>query len=290
MSDLPEPLLTIGGFARLSRLTPRALRLYEACGLLLPVQVDGDSGYRSYSPRQLERARAIALLRQLDMPLSEICTLLALPPSSQRARLAQFWQRAEQQHRQRRALTEYLMTEYLNPGTLHEGAEMTTQTPPVYPTEERHMPAQRVLTVTRRLTVADLSPFIQATYHELKTWAAAHHLDAEAASGAEWFVIYHGPVNEREDGPVEVCFPLTGTSADALPEGATIRTEPARRELYTTLTLNQLQFPALLGAYDAVAAEVRARGLSCPLDCRESYFGDASRPDQPFCHIAFPVA
>ncbi len=280
-----DPLLTISSFARLSRLTPKALRLYEACGLLLPARVDAHSSYRYYSPAQLERARTIALLRQLEMPLSEIGILLALPPLSRRARLAQFWERAEEQHAKRRALSEYLF-EY----TLNQGAEMTTQATQTYPIHERPMPAQTVLTSTRRLKVAELPPLIQSTYQELQGWAAAHGLDAEAGSGAEWFVIYHGPVNEREDGPVEVCIPLTGAdSSAALPEGASIRSEPARRELYTTLSLNQLQFPELLGAYDAVAAAIQARGLTPSLDCRESYFGDPSQPDAPFCHIAFPV-
>ncbi|MEV8633082.1 MerR family DNA-binding transcriptional regulator [Streptosporangium sp. NPDC051023] len=41
-------LLTIGAFARAARLSPKALRLYDELGLLLPAAVDGDSGYRFY--------------------------------------------------------------------------------------------------------------------------------------------------------------------------------------------------------------------------------------------------
>lgn len=58
-------LLTIGGFARASRLSPKALRLYDELGLLAPASVDPVSGYRFYSPDQLERARLIAWLRRL---------------------------------------------------------------------------------------------------------------------------------------------------------------------------------------------------------------------------------
>ena len=47
-------LLTIGEFARASRLSPKALRLYDELGLLRPVRVDEYSGYRYYSPDQLE--------------------------------------------------------------------------------------------------------------------------------------------------------------------------------------------------------------------------------------------
>ena len=41
-----QPLLTIGVFARRSRLSPKALRLYERRGVLVPAHVDEDSGYR----------------------------------------------------------------------------------------------------------------------------------------------------------------------------------------------------------------------------------------------------
>jgi DNA-binding transcriptional MerR regulator len=50
-------LLTIGAFARASRLSPKALRLYDDLGLLRPVEVDPASGYRFYDPAQLDRAR-----------------------------------------------------------------------------------------------------------------------------------------------------------------------------------------------------------------------------------------
>ncbi|MFY9863288.1 MAG: MerR family transcriptional regulator, partial [Trebonia sp.] len=50
-------LLTIGEFARASRLSPKALRLYDELGLLRPVRVDEYSGYRYYSPDQLDQAR-----------------------------------------------------------------------------------------------------------------------------------------------------------------------------------------------------------------------------------------
>lgn len=65
-------MLTIGAFARAARLSPKALRLYDELGLLRPAAVDGDSGYRYYDPGQLGRARLVAWLRRLGMPLDRI--------------------------------------------------------------------------------------------------------------------------------------------------------------------------------------------------------------------------
>ncbi|MGI5353338.1 MerR family transcriptional regulator [Streptomyces sp. CA-250714] len=78
--DMGTGRLTIGAFAKASRLSPKALRLYDELGLLAPARVDPVSGYRYYAPEQLERARLVAWLRRLGMPLARIrhvCDLAA---------------------------------------------------------------------------------------------------------------------------------------------------------------------------------------------------------------------
>jgi hypothetical protein len=60
--------LSIGEFARRSRLSLKALRLSDEMGWLLPARVDAGSGYRYYEVGQLERARLVAALRQLEVP------------------------------------------------------------------------------------------------------------------------------------------------------------------------------------------------------------------------------
>ncbi|GAB3055255.1 MerR family transcriptional regulator [Micromonospora schwarzwaldensis] len=86
-------LLTIGAFARAARLTAKALRVYDDCGLLPPAAVDPHSGYRYYAPEQLDRARLIAALRRAGMPLAEIRTVCALPPSAAAEALDAWWRR-----------------------------------------------------------------------------------------------------------------------------------------------------------------------------------------------------
>ena len=72
-------LMPIGGLARLSRLTVKALRLYDADGLLVPAWVDPDSGYRYYRAEQVRTATTIALLRSLGVPLAVVREVLAAP-------------------------------------------------------------------------------------------------------------------------------------------------------------------------------------------------------------------
>jgi DNA-binding transcriptional MerR regulator len=72
-------LLPIGRFARLSGLTVKALRHYDALGLLSPVRTDATTRHRWYAPQQLEPARRIRRLRKLDLPLPAVRAVLAAP-------------------------------------------------------------------------------------------------------------------------------------------------------------------------------------------------------------------
>lgn len=65
----------IGEFSRLGRVTVRTLRHYEKIGLLKPGIVDMWTGYRYYSPEQLQKLLSIVQLKQLGFSLAEISEL-----------------------------------------------------------------------------------------------------------------------------------------------------------------------------------------------------------------------
>jgi PPM family protein phosphatase len=50
-----DQLMTIGAFARQSRLSLKALRLYDELGLLRPAAVDDSTAYRYYRTRRSSR-------------------------------------------------------------------------------------------------------------------------------------------------------------------------------------------------------------------------------------------
>ncbi|HWE91526.1 MAG TPA: MerR family transcriptional regulator [Pseudonocardiaceae bacterium] len=105
-------LLTIGAFSRASRLSPKALRLYDELGLLRPAHVDPASGYRFYAPDQLEQARLVAWLRRLGMPLARIrtvCEAVAAEPAQAAAEVAAYWRQVEADTEARRNLVAFLI-------------------------------------------------------------------------------------------------------------------------------------------------------------------------------------
>ncbi len=64
------------------------------------------------------------------------------------------------------------------------------------------------------------------------------------------FALFHGEVNDEDDGPVEVCLPVA-TGDKQLPRG---------QVAHTVAVDEQTTFPGIIGAYDAVAGWAAANG------------------------------
>ncbi|MEV0577408.1 MULTISPECIES: protein phosphatase 2C domain-containing protein [unclassified Streptomyces] len=102
-------LVTIGAFARLSRLSAKALRRYDELGLLAPALVDPVNGYRYYDPAQARTARLVAWLRRIGMPLARITRVIALEPGAAAAEIRAYWAQVEAETAARRDLAAFLI-------------------------------------------------------------------------------------------------------------------------------------------------------------------------------------
>ena len=265
--------MTIGAFARRSRLSLKALRIYDEMGLLRPAWVDPGNGYRYYVESQVQRARLIGHLRQLEMPLGTIANVLDLTPSSAAEEIHRYWREVERELEEKRWLVQFV-TSRLTEGGRH-----------MYPIETRDVPEQTVISQQRHVLANSLPAFIDEAMTHLYGLAGPSANPAGAP-----FVIYHGEVNLDSDGPVEVCVPVTGSvSPDS---GTTIRTEPAHREAYTRITKHQVAFPRILEAYEAVESWADEKDRKIADSPREVYFVDWTSvgDDDPACDIAFPIA
>jgi DNA-binding transcriptional MerR regulator len=96
MPIVSDALLSIGQFSRLTGLSIGALRHYDELDLLRPAEVDRSTGYRRYRRDQIDTGRAVARLRDLEVPLDEIRGLLAVDDAGlQRRRIAEHQARIE---------------------------------------------------------------------------------------------------------------------------------------------------------------------------------------------------
>ncbi|MFD5476331.1 MerR family transcriptional regulator [Streptomyces hawaiiensis] len=284
-------LLTIGAFAARARLSAKALRLYDRLGLLAPAHVDEATGYRYYRAGQVERARLVAMLRQLDMPLARIAEVVAAGDGPAAAGLlGAYWADVEARVAGQRTLAEYLR------GRLSgRSSEMYGK----FRVETVETPARVVISEKRHTLADELPAWIGAALGRLEEAAR----ECGGVAGVP-YVAYHAEVSMESDGPAEACVPVADeAAARAWAERSrelgggrawetAVRVEPARRLAYTRITKAQVAHPQILAAFEAVEEWMAARGLTATGPCRELYFADwaATGPEDPVCDVAFPVS
>ncbi|MGM0347482.1 MULTISPECIES: MerR family transcriptional regulator [Streptomyces] len=284
MTSVHEDLLTIGAFAARARLSAKALRLYDRLGLLAPAYVDASSGYRYYRAAQVERARLVALLRQLDMPLARIAEVAGAEGAAAARLLDAYWADVEARVAGQRTLAEYLR------GRLSgRSDEMYGK----FAVETVDVPARVVITEARHTLADELPAWIGAALGRLE--AAAQECGGVAAAP---FVVYHSEVSMESDGPAQACVPVADEAAARAWAGRQgrgretgVRVEPAARLAYVRITKAQVAHPQILAAFEAVEEWLGREGLEPDGPCREIYFADwaAAGPEDPVCDVAFPV-
>lgn len=230
-------LLTIGEFAQRTRLSVKALRLYDQLGLVTPARVDASSGYRLYSPSQVDDARLVGLLRRIGMPLAEISALQALPPAQAADAVTAFWTRQESITSERAELVRYLT------------ARLQGQEPAMYQIDLHAIGERKLLTITRHVHIDAMEAFVGEARARLLT--AAPRLPGYQGNP---FITYHGEVSQDSDGPVEFSRPVAAdTSADILAglPGTELRTEPAHQAASVRIEPG-LSWAQTLPAFDAL--------------------------------------
>jgi len=251
VSIVMENLLAIGEFASASRLSQKALRLYGENDLLPPAWVDPESGYRYYRAEQLQTATLIALLRRAGLPLAEIRAFLRDPSP---ARVDAYERAAADELVERRQMLRHV--------------KRILEEEPMYDVVTKTVSEAPYVSRTKRVFVSELEPFILDTFEELGR-------DGAREPG---FVLYHGPVNNDEDGPVEVCVPV--------PDGD--KRLPSGEVAYTEIKGDQCKFPQILGAYEAVYRWAKEHGREASGPAREIYLLGPGEDEQ--LHIAVPLA
>jgi len=254
----PKDLLSIGTFASLTRLSIKALRLYDGLGILSPLHIDAQTGYRYYGRDQLAEARMIRTMREMDMPLATIRRVLAVLPVSQaQAELLvqQHLQLRERQLEQIKVLASEFKKQ-LKP----EANKMNLEV------EVKEIPTQQIISITRRHTVDGLGKQEEQDIGAL--FALANEQGAQA-TGAP-FGIYHGAVSETEDGPVETCIAVNGKVTGR--DNIEVKQLEGGQAACVVITGDQCHYPELLGAYDAAADWIQRNGFETTQPPREIWY------------------
>ena len=147
--------LTIGGFSELTHLSVRTLRRYHEAGLIEPAAVDAFTGYRYYTAEQIPTAQVVHRLRELDVPLAEVKSIISSADPQRRAELiAGHLQRLEDELARTRAAVSSLR-QLLQPDVDELRVEL------------RSVPARTVAAVRARVAIEHVLPWYAAAMAEL---------------------------------------------------------------------------------------------------------------------------
>jgi DNA-binding transcriptional MerR regulator len=238
MDEKQKLYLSSGQFATASQLSYKALRLYHDQGLLLPAYVDRFTNYRYYKTEQLHTARLIRFLREIEMPLTEIKGVLAVVDSQPEEALKivhRYLQSFESRLSAARRVVQNL-----------ESTIRNKEKPMAFKVETKTMPAMRVVCIEKHITVDQLDSFIRESCGKLNALVTVQ----KGKLVGEPFGIYHGPINQEDDGPIQVCWQFEGQIDDS--DEIAVQELPDGSFAYADARGKDCNFPAILGAYDAV--------------------------------------
>lgn len=246
MDNRQDATLSIGQFATASQLTIKALRLYHQEDLLSPAYINPFTNYRYYATNQLRTARLIRLMRQMEMPLTEIKLILGSVPADpdQASALVQrylqsFEGRIEAARRVAQDLTELIQD---------KEKAMT------FNVDIEQIDTQRVVSIENRVLVGKLDGFINKSCQRLKTLVEEQGGKLVGPPVG----IYHGPINQEEDGPIQVCW---GVEGDIQPSEDIRVEELLGGSFASTEAIGpDCDFPGILDAYDTVCQWIADQG------------------------------
>lgn len=273
MNTTPTNLLPIGAFAAAVGLSLKALRLYDQQAILPPAFVDPDSGYRYYKTEQMRNARLIRLMRDMEMPLADIRQTLNAPQEEAERQVIAFCEAVQARVHIVRSTSRTLLHILRNEEISMAFDVNVTEAAPML-----------IASITKKTRVDGIQEVICNS-----VGALFQFIEAQGGKPADVpFGLFHGPINQNDDGPIEVCIPIQGKFA---PSGDIVVRELAGGKLATVETVGEeCEFPALLGAYDAAAAWIQQNGYDVADSPREiwTHMG----PDIPICEqrmrIEFP--
>ena len=219
--------LSISDFSGVSGLSPQTLRYYHAEGLLVPVDVDEQTGYRSYAFEQVERAALVSALRRAGLSVRDVRAAVGAPDVARALLQEHRESSARRREREDAALREasVLLTDW--PSTHLGDRPAMTVVSVRAPGEHRGEHQGHVLPEPVSAAARDLAATLRENGVEVvgSPWAAySLHTPEQRAevfspAGPDW----------------EVAVAVAAIEDGAVPGGARLCDRPAQQEVSLTL-------------------------------------------------------
>jgi DNA-binding transcriptional MerR regulator len=234
VTTLPSRLLSIGEFAAATQLSPKALRIYDEQRLLPPARIDTATGYRSYSSDQVPLGRLVRTLREMNLSLTDIASVVASKNGGTETLLAQLAQEIDSRYaRERRA---------------YHAALVLLRKPSRADSPEIAQRSRSDTTVAVRPFMANRYDFVEKFRAEARATNDLLERVALVAAGQASCALID-PLSD-DDGRLEVIIPVK--TPVHIPQGVTLRQLPAASCATITTSARQAHASELAGALDAL--------------------------------------
>lgn len=234
MTTTSSRQLSIGEFAAATQLSPKALRIYDEQRLLPPARIDTSTGYRYYSSDQVALGRLVRTLRDMNLSLTDIASVVASNDDGADAVLARLAQEIDSRYaREKRA---------------YHAALVLLRKPSRADSPEIAQRSRPDTTVAVRPFMANRYDFVEKFRAEARaTNDLLEHAALVAAGEASCALI--DPLSD-DDGRLEVVIPVQ--TPDRIPRGITLRRLAAASCATITTSVRQAHASELAGALDAL--------------------------------------
>lgn len=243
-------MFSIGEFSKVAGLSVKTLRFYHEKGLLVPACVDPGSGYRYYGAPQIEKARAIRLLRDLDFSLEEIGQILqgGDDPTDLLGFLER--QRAALEVRLRRCQAVLTSLDQL----IRHERERRAMAKTSFDIEEKSLDKLLIAAVRMKGKYGDCGQAFARLGRQF-----GRHI---AGPG---FLLHHDAEFREDDADFEVCFPVRQARAV---DGISVRELPGGR---CVALMHVGPYDELGRSYAKVLAYLKQKGYEVVMPTREVY-------------------
>ncbi|MGF6176004.1 MerR family transcriptional regulator [Ensifer sp. 4252] len=250
---MSDSYLLAGRFGAATRLSPKALRLYAEQGLLVPAYTDPATGYRYYAPEQAARARLIARLRHLGLPVARVAQLVELDAGSRLIELRSWLDAQSERLSEQTELVEAIARQ-----TNGRDADLISAI------ARREVAACKLIYCQRQLNIEALDPFVASAQAEIRGYLR----HCGIADGGAMTVHFHETVSRDNEGLVEVAIAYEGSIEPV--DDLRIRLQAARHEVFLPVPSACENFPLVLRVYDAIETWLDARsdinGIGSPYE------------------------
>jgi effector-binding domain-containing protein len=266
-------LFSIGEFSRMSRLSVKALRLYDEQGILRPGYTDPRSGYRYYSSAQLPEANLIRMLRTMEMPLDRIRAFQRSETTGERKALLET----------HRSKIEQRLYDYRQIIDSIERAMNGKEDAMERKIEIKELADQPVVGTRFRTSISNIGADIGKGYGAIFGYIGK----SGAVPAGPPFAIYYGEEFNEDDIDMELCVPVS----QVLPgEGEVVGRMLAGGKVASTLHAGSYQNVG--EAYQALMTWMSENGYRAAGPPREVYLTDPNSvkdPSENRTEVVFPV-